>query len=114
MYSKGGMNTSFFIKSFNRIFMNKLNLDNKNNNYKKVKKKFNMVENLTIFDEEDDELKDDISKDISSIARKSDLDFAVIINKKKFTEKEYNEVKSFIIKMLNIYLWNLKTKFDFY
>ena len=40
-----------------------------------------MVENLTIFDE-DDELKDDISKDISSIARKSNLDFAVIINKK--------------------------------
>lgn len=106
---KGGMNTSFFIKTFNRIFMNKLNLKNKNNNYKKIRKKFNIIENLTIFDDdEDNDIKNSINKDISSIARKSDLDFAILINKKKFNEKQYNEIKSYIIKMLNIYLWNLK------
>ena len=107
---KGGMNTSFFIKSFNKIIMNKLNLNNKNNTYQKIRKKFNIIENKTIFD--DDKI-NNIDRDISSIAKKSDLDFTVLINKSKFkSENNYNYCKDYIIKMLNIYLWKLRMKLD--
>jgi diadenosine tetraphosphate (Ap4A) HIT family hydrolase len=96
---KGGMNIRFYILEFQKIIINKLNLNNDNIVYKQLKELFKTI-NKTSFDD-DFEIGDNL---FSSIANKSDLDFVLLINNNKLTEYEYNRIKNELIGYFNMLL----------
>jgi diadenosine tetraphosphate (Ap4A) HIT family hydrolase len=96
---KGGMNIRFYILEFQKIIINKLNLNNDNIVYKQLKELFKTI-NKTSFDD-DFEIGDSL---FSSIANKSDLDFVLLINNSKLTEYEYNRIKNELIGYFNMLL----------
>ncbi len=96
---KGGMNIRFYILEFQKIIINKLNLNNDNIVYKQLKELFKTI-NKTSFDD-DFEIGDSL---FSTIANKSDLDFVFLINNNNLTEDEYNRIKNELIGYFNMLL----------
>ena len=96
---KGGMNIRFYILEFQKIIINKLNLNNDNIVYKQLKELFKTI-NKTSFDD-DFEIGDSL---FSSIANKSDLDFVLLINNNILTEDNYNRIKNELIGYFNMLL----------
>ena len=103
---KGGMNTRIIIREFNNIILKKVKIDNYDDDYKELK---SILKQINKDSNNVDNINDDLFTEYSNIAKKSDLDFMVLINR-RFGKDTYTKIKNYLISKFQVYMLEIQKK----